>query len=369
MTEWVNNNGKRALLIGVGGIGSNVYLTELQQYGYDVTTVDNTNPADHTSIDTVQGVFDVAVICVPNFLHTYFADECASFCKVIFIEKPGLPSADQWNALCDKHPHTKFIMCKNNMYRDTYGFLDNVSQIDDITSIKINWLNKNRVPNPGYWSTNRKQSWGGVALDLFPHLYCQMIRHFGKIPQFTRVNHLMMQKSLLVPLIFGLFIKKTPQWAPWMTVMLGLSVSWFMRDVLTPQVFASWIGIEAFTVREARDMSLILTLAGHVFITGGFFCLTGLFYKEEKDSFVAEREYFFADLETPVIADNDQDQYDLQQRNKLGMMVMIMGSGMLLMSLIPNPFWGRMIFLTCALVIFGIGFLLKRSIRIEAVSA
>ena len=74
MVEWVNNNGKRALLIGVGGIGSNVYLTELQKYGYDVTTVDNTNPADHTSIDTVQGVFDVAVICVPNFLHTYFAD-------------------------------------------------------------------------------------------------------------------------------------------------------------------------------------------------------------------------------------------------------------------------------------------------------
>ena len=179
----------------------------------------------------------------------------------------------------------------------------------------------------------------------------------------------MIQVPLLVPLIFGLFIKKTPQWAPWVTVMLGLSVSWFMRDVLTPQVFASWIGIEAFTVREARDMSLILTLAGHVFITGGFFCLTGLFYKEEKDSFVAEREYFFADLETPVIADNDQDQYDLQQRNKLSMMVMIMGSGMLLMSLIPNPFWGRMIFLTCALVIFGIGFLLKRSTRIEAVSA
>ena len=194
MAEWVNNNGKRALLIGVGGIGSNVYLTELRKYGYDVVTVDNTNPADHTSIDTVQGVFDVAVICVPNFLHTYFADECATFCKVIFIEKPGLPSADQWNALCDKHPHTRFIMCKNNMYRDTYGFLDNVAQIDDITSIKINWLNKNRVPNPGYWSTNRKQSWGGVALDLFPHLYCQMIRHFGKIQQFTRVNHLMMQK-------------------------------------------------------------------------------------------------------------------------------------------------------------------------------
>jgi|TARA_B110000967_G_C18846309_1_gene542179 predicted dehydrogenase len=194
MVKLVNDNGKRALLIGVGGIGGNVYLTELMKLGYDVTTVDNSNPADHTTIDTVNGVFDVAVICVPNFLHTYFADSIAPYTKVVFIEKPGLPSADQWNALCDKHPHTKFIMCKNNMYRDTYGFLDNVGTIDDITSIKVNWLNKNRVPNAGYWSTNRKQSWGGVALDLFPHLYCQLLTHFGKIENFTRVNHLMMQK-------------------------------------------------------------------------------------------------------------------------------------------------------------------------------
>jgi predicted dehydrogenase len=238
MTEWVNNNGKRALLIGVGGIGSNVYLTELQQYGYDVTTVDNTNPADHTSIDTVQGVFDVAVICVPKFLHTYFADECASFCKVIFIEKPGLPSADQWNALCDKHPHTKFIMCKNNMYRDTYGFLDNVSQIEDITSIKINWLNKNRVPNPGYWSTNRKQSWGGVALDLFPHLYCQMIRHFGKIPQFTRVNHLMMQKWKLEDLTGSDYGAVNVEGV--YDVCDYATEKWLLNDKTIVEVSASW---------------------------------------------------------------------------------------------------------------------------------
>ena len=29
--------------------------------------------------------------------------------------------------------------------------------------------------NPGGWSTNKKLAWGGVALDLFPHLYTQLI--------------------------------------------------------------------------------------------------------------------------------------------------------------------------------------------------
>lgn len=198
MTQWVNSNGKTALLVGVGGIGSNVYLTQLRNLGYKVTTVDNVNPADYTSIESVQGTFDIAIICVPNYLHLPFAEYLAPMCKTIFIEKPGLPSADQWNYLCDKFKDTKFLMCKNNLYRDTYGFLDKVDGIDNITSIKINWLNKNRIPNPGYWSTNRKQAWGGVALDLFPHLYCQMFKHFGQdITKFERANYMMMQKWTL----------------------------------------------------------------------------------------------------------------------------------------------------------------------------
>ena len=74
MTQWVNSNGKTALLVGVGGIGSNVYLTQLRNLGYKVTTVDNVNPADYTSIESVQGTFDIAIICVPNYLHLPFAE-------------------------------------------------------------------------------------------------------------------------------------------------------------------------------------------------------------------------------------------------------------------------------------------------------
>lgn len=173
----------------------------------------------------------------------------------------------------------------------------------------------------------------------------------------------MIQVPLLIPLIFGLFIKKTPQWAPWVTVILGLFVSWFMMNILTPQVFASWIGIEELTRRESVDMNLMLTIAGHLLITASFFCLTTFFYQEEKDSHKQETDKFFTDIITPVIADAEQDDYDCQQRDKLGLMVVIMGSGMLLMTLIPNPLWGRLVFLACALVILGIGLLLRKSAR------
>jgi len=108
-------------------------------------------------------------------------------------------------------------------------------------------------------------------------------------------------------------------------------------------------------------MGLILTIGGQVFITGGFFCLTALFYKETADKYAPQRQDFFEDLETPVIADFEQDSYDRQQRRKLGSIVSFMGSGMLAMIFIPNPTSGKVIFFACASVLILIGYILKRS--------
>ncbi|MCQ8849110.1 transporter [Alteromonas stellipolaris] len=180
----------------------------------------------------------------------------------------------------------------------------------------------------------------------------------------------MIQVPLLIPLIFGLFIKRTPQWAPWVTVAIGLTVSWLMMNVFTPELFASWIGLEqALTRRESIDLNLMLIIVAQLVITAGFFCATALFYNPEKDAHKAETERFFKDVETPVIADFEQDDYDRQQRNKLGVMVIIMSAGMLVMMLIPNPLWGRLMFLGCAVIMLAIGLLLKHSAKKEPTTA
>lgn len=178
----------------------------------------------------------------------------------------------------------------------------------------------------------------------------------------------MIQVPLLIPLILGIFVKKTPQWAPWVTVLLGLFLSWFIKEVFTAQVFADWMGLGEFTQREATDMNLILTLGVHVVITAGFFCATSLFYNESNDKNKVDTIRFFENLETTVIADDQQGLIDRQQRNKLGTMVMCMSAGILLMAIIPNPLWGRMIFILCSCVIGMIGFLLKRSAKNKVTS-
>lgn len=209
-------------------------------------------------------------------------------------------------------------------------------------------------------NVSRLVSFGSGLLVICVALFFKSLKELSLFDLMMSLSA-MIQVPLLIPLIFGLFIKKTPNWAPWVTVALGLFVSWFMLNVLTPQVFASWLGLPELTRRESVDMNLMLTIAAQLIFTAGFFCLTSFFYKENSDANKQERESFFVDIETPVIADGKQDEYDRQQRAKLGTMVLYMGIGVSLMALIPNPMWGRGVFLACAAVILTVGLFLRKS--------
>ncbi|WP_041522205.1 sodium:solute symporter family transporter [Gilvimarinus agarilyticus] len=193
-------------------------------------------------------------------------------------------------------------------------------------------------------------------------LYFKSLRELSLFELMMSVST-MIQVPLMIPLLLGIVIRKTPQWAPWATVALGLLVSWFVANVFTAEVFAEMVGMPTLTGREAVDINLMITLAGHLLVTAGFFCATTLFYRDSSDKNKAETDSFFKDLETPVVSDNEQDDYDRQQRNKLGLMIKIMGAGVLLMTLIPNPLWGRVMFVACSFIIFMIGALLQKSAR------
>ncbi len=173
----------------------------------------------------------------------------------------------------------------------------------------------------------------------------------------------LLQSPILVPLCFGVFIRRTPKWAPWATVVFGLCVSWMLVSWLTPALVGDVLGI-SLTKREAGDLSVMLNIAAHLFLTGGFFCMTTLFYKHEATAMQAETDAFFADLERPEISDDRPTTADLHQREKLGFVVTVAGVGMLAMVLIPNPLWGRVTFLLCALSVLAIGLLLKQSAKV-----
>lgn len=162
---------RNSLIIGMG-IGQ-LYKDVLVKLGHAVVTVDtdSSKNADFNNIEhALQGnlVFDTAHVCTPNFTHKNIAEAVAPFAKIIFIEKPGLKNSQEWKDLVEKFPNKRFILVKNNMWRS------NICELKDLAKsaiiVNINWVNKDRVPNPGSWFTTRKLSFGGVSRDLMPHL-------------------------------------------------------------------------------------------------------------------------------------------------------------------------------------------------------
>lgn len=192
-------------------------------------------------------------------------------------------------------------------------------------------------------------------------LYINSLRGLSLFDAMMNVSTLL-QMPILVPLFFGMFIKKTPDWAAWATLLVGAIVSLIVNNILTAQVIGGMLSIE-FTSREASDLKVLMGIVGHLFITGGFFCLTTMFYKEPATQRKTELEEFWHDVDTPVIEEAGQDIIDRQQRQMLGKLITVFGGLVTAMLLIPNPFWGRMAFVFCGLVILTIGIGLLKSAK------
>ena len=162
---------KRSLVIGMG-IGQ-LYKTVLEKLGYEVITVDqdSSKGADFLSInDAIKTyhVFDTAHICTPNFTHEEIAYKLAPLTKIIFIEKPGVIHCKAWIKLITDFPRTRFMMVKNNMWRNNIADLKSLAS--QAKSVNIEWTRRNCIPSPGSWFTTKKLAFGGVSRDLMPHL-------------------------------------------------------------------------------------------------------------------------------------------------------------------------------------------------------
>ena len=166
----------KSIVVGLG-IG-NLYKSVLEKIGIEVITVDTDGRKQpgYTKLGdalmyqemSISGRFITGHVCTPNFTHYDVADEIAPYCHIVFVEKPGVRTADEWQQLVDRHPSTKFILVKNNMWRNNIDELrEHAKQAD---TVELNWINKDRVPSPGTWFTTKELAFGGVSRDLMPHL-------------------------------------------------------------------------------------------------------------------------------------------------------------------------------------------------------
>jgi predicted dehydrogenase len=170
----------KALIVGMG-IGQ-LYHSVFSSLGYDIDTVD-ANPekaATFINVDNITELYDIAVVCTPNFTHETVARTIAKNCKIILIEKPGVQDSKAWFCLIEDFPNTRFMMVKNNQYRDELKLFQ--MQTDQSDRVYIRWNNSNRIPQPGSWFTTKELAFGGVSRDLIPH----MLSYYCALTDFTQ---------------------------------------------------------------------------------------------------------------------------------------------------------------------------------------
>jgi predicted dehydrogenase len=146
----------RSIIIGMG-IGQ-LYKTVLENLGHEIVTVD-TDPSKGATYDNLDKAillekpFDTAHICTPNFTHFDIASKIAPHSKIVFIEKPGVADSNSWRQLLDSFDQTRFMMVKNNMWRAKIPELQYIAEL--AVKVNFNWINEDRVPNPGTWFTTK----------------------------------------------------------------------------------------------------------------------------------------------------------------------------------------------------------------------
>lgn len=173
---------------------------------------------------------------------------------------------------------------------------------------------------------------------------------------------------MLIPSLLGYFIKKTPDWSGWATILVGSAVSYFIAFVANAEMIQHVLGLaQPLTSREWGDLqSVTLGVVLHLAITLPFYLISQLFYKGHSAERQKEVDLFFHNISTEVIADHEDElQVDNHQRSMLGKLMIAVGVGILLLVLLPNSLSGRIVFIGVSSIVLLVGIGLVKSVTTE----
>jgi len=169
-----------------------------------------------------------------------------------------------------------------------------------------------------------------------------------------------------VPTFLGIFIKKTPSWAAWGSMVAGVTTALIMRLLLTSDNI-EWLMSSLFTLsspltaREIGDLNISITTAVILIVCNGFFFTSMLFYKPKSGEAKAVDE-FFEKMNTPVdmVAEHGESyESDYRQMSVLGSLSLVYGGFIVLMLFIPNSMQSKICIAVIAAFILFFGVLLR----------
>ncbi len=166
-----------------------------------------------------------------------------------------------------------------------------------------------------------------------------------------------------IPLFFGIFVKKTPAWSAWSTMLIGFVLAIALRIILTNDFISSLFSPQTvFTGQELNDLNIAIT-TGVLFVacTAWYFA-SMLFYKKGNKTYEAQVDAFFVEMNTPIQMEEEhlnEEENDSRQYIVLGRLCLIYGAFVMLLNLIPNDWQSRIYISICGSLILTVGIVLR----------
>ncbi|MDF7799307.1 hypothetical protein P4C99_07510 [Pontiellaceae bacterium B1224] len=166
-----------------------------------------------------------------------------------------------------------------------------------------------------------------------------------------------------LPLMYGMFVKKTPAWTGWSTMIIGFIVSVIDRFALTDEFMQRiWGQVEPLTKRELGDLNIALTTGTIFFACTAWFFFTMLFHKYSHAEYKEEVDHFFKEMNTPIDRSTEHEpdyENDQRQYGVLANLCLAYGVLTLLLLAVPNEMQARMLILICGGIVVLVGVVLR----------
>jgi oxidoreductase len=176
----------RVAVVGLGWAGRELWLPLLREHAdFEVVAAVDADPALRKAFTKATGVaaypavhaltarqVDLAVVAVPNYLHTEVAAALLASGISVFLEKPVCLTSAEVDVLATAERGGGMLLAGSAIrYRGDVEALRRVlPELGDIRHVNLGWVRARGVPRAGGWFTQRDKAGGGALFDLGWHL-------------------------------------------------------------------------------------------------------------------------------------------------------------------------------------------------------
>lgn len=164
-----------------------------------------------------------------------------------------------------------------------------------------------------------------------------------------------------LPLTYGMFVKRTPEWAGWSTMVVGFAVSITAKVYIDDEFLQNlWGTVEPLNKRELGDLTIALVTSLIFLSCSIWYFATMFFYKSASQEYKDNVDKFFDDTRRPISrSKQDDSESDRRQHLVLGNLCLAYGGLTLILLAVPNEMSDRVLILICGGSVAAIGILLR----------